>query len=448
MQSVCFPEGSAIHGSSSFGLELMFPSHFWRIQVTITRDMAKRQLIVEQFYTNGVYTRDESNYFSWSNWSTPYVNRGNNKPGFPAMLGLSNLTTSLYGERPRFYPGADINIVQTAVMSNFTRITTLKGRLHLGVFNPANYDGQYDDIIDECGTELLSAIYQIQAGSQSGVLLGEIRQTLRLLRSPFSSSIRVTQQYAIQLRARIRAIVGSLGQNGNVVIGHAKKRQLLKAISQAWLEYNFAMRPLVADMESHANRLGEILRKREKEYAKAKAQRESVAGRGVFNITVNGTTIRSEWRDIVTQSARGAGLVNLRINADRPLDARNWGLRHQDFVPTLYELIPFSFLVDYFTNLNHLVNAAFAELRDCPYTWVTSLRRVERIHQASVISPSTVTFSDVKIRPHHHESVTRLDVRDTVRYLHTYTPNPMQTANIVALLGLLASSTKGIVYEP
>jgi hypothetical protein len=36
---------------------------------------------------------------------------------------------------------------------------------------------------------------------------------------------------------------------------------------------------------------------------------------------------------------------------------QSWGLGTRDFIPTIYELIPYSFLVDYFVNIGEILNA-------------------------------------------------------------------------------------------
>jgi len=49
----------------------------------------------------------------------------------------------------------------------------------------------------------------------------------------------------------------------------------------------------------------------------------------------------------------------LGAECDNPLveDMKTFGFRPEEFVPTAWELIPYSFVVDYFTNVNDIINA-------------------------------------------------------------------------------------------
>jgi len=70
-----------------------------------------------------------------------------------------------------------------------------------------------------------------------------------------------------------------------------------------------------------------------------------------------------KWSTDVAQTTvwRGKGFANITVlPAGSKFALSNFGLGLNDFVPTAYELIPFSFVVDYFSNLNEWVNSHFA----------------------------------------------------------------------------------------
>jgi hypothetical protein len=79
---------------------------------------------------------------------------------------------------------------------------------------------------------------------------------------------------------------------------------------------------------------------------------------------------------ITTRSVKYLVGVNPRISApvgSLELLAERAGFGLQNFVPTIYELMPWSFLLDYFTNMGTIVNAAFTSTANI--AWIVRSER-------------------------------------------------------------------------
>lgn len=201
--------------------------------------------------------------------------------------------------------------------------------------------------------DFLKHLIREQRQVSGGVILGELRETLRMLRNPARSlRRRVTdwQNSARKLRTRAqRSRRGSYAE---------RKRALNKDLADSWLENSFGWQPLLSDIDDASRALN-----RRNEYV---GDPQGVYGEGGRDTDL-GTTVaygngqgcriyHSFARKIVTHveyygHTRAYVLNPLRFNA------RLWGFSPQDFVPTLWELMPYSFLIDYFTNIGNVLEA-------------------------------------------------------------------------------------------
>lgn len=205
---------------------------------------------------------------------------------------------------------------------------------------------------------------------QAGVIAGEWRETQRLIKNRGSTLFGSTTSLADSIHDWIR-------RNRRLGNRARRIRDLLSTVSDLWLEYSFGVAPLVNDIEGaidyyndHSTTLSKKVR--------AIADHETQYGGPFYTYvgTIGCARIKVREERYKTASVLLYGEVGLRDQ--NSLNLKKKGLHPSDFVPTIYELIPYSFLVDYFTNLNGIIAAVGNLALDVKWSSRTYKRKFER----------------------------------------------------------------------
>lgn len=182
-----------------------------------------------------------------------------------------------------------------------------------------------------------------QQAFQSFVALGELHETLSMLRNPAKALTRGVGSYFDTLKKRRRR-----GQSS---------RQRKRILQDTWLEYSFGWVPLINDIKDAQEALSRL--------SEHVLETTSVRGYAQY---ANSTTVTT-WSQIignlrlyfveryqpsVTVVYRGIAAIEASTSA---YAAQQFGITFRDFVPSAWELIPYSFLVDYFTNVGDVISA-------------------------------------------------------------------------------------------
>lgn len=180
---------------------------------------------------------------------------------------------------------------------------------------------------------------------QSGVFLGELRQTLHLIKRPASSLRSLFTDYVEACRRGSRRL---------------SPKDQLRHVSNQWLEYSFGMLPLISDIESGVRAAERLHLNLPSKYIV-----HAVSEKYWAYVDVISTTIWSGYFPVyIYRKAERFG--GRRICGEVRLAQRepnfsgfnqSLGLTIRDFIPTIYELIPYSFLVDYFVNIGEILEA-------------------------------------------------------------------------------------------
>lgn len=232
-------------------------------------------------------------------------------------------------------------------------------------------------------TKFVAKCREVQRSFQGGVFLGELRQTLRMIRNPAKALREGLQDYLTRIRAR----KGRLGR------GRARKTNARKFLADTWLEYSYGWRPLLSDVEDGAKALANLQRMHPLHQA-VSAYGEDVRvfynalgqhGHATASFLMNQTAKSS-----VKVIYRGA----IRVNpSSQPLMAQKlFGVSLTDFVPTAWELVPYSFLVDYFTNIGNIIDAWSFGRGNLSWSNQTVIREyINSYHSPVSINHSTAT---------------------------------------------------------
>lgn len=177
---------------------------------------------------------------------------------------------------------------------------------------------------------------------QGGVFLGELRETLHMIRNP-----------AKALRHGIDNFFGALKERRRRRYSAADRGRIA---ADTWLEYVFGWAPLINDLTSGA----EALYRLSSQPLPFKMVRAFYIDDFGGSSTVDHYDQGDLHWDVTRKHTRRViynyyGCVGLSANG--PQLSKALGVTLRDFVPTLWELIPYSFLVDYFTNVGDVLEA-------------------------------------------------------------------------------------------
>lgn len=286
--------------------------------------------------------------------------RKRQRAGNPVMSQMTILKSS------RKSTGS-LNMIVTATWSGGSRVTTMSGD-----FASSGYEDSlkqlcpsYESDLDNMRHVSLSKALAKVNGSDmlAGEIIADYAKTVSMLRRPFKGATDLVSRI---VKARNRSLKKSASN-------------LAQANANAWLEYSYGWRPLLLDAEkvidfTHKKReFG-----REVRVARAEEKR-------VFNPTRDfsfGSTADPKWNRTGTvtreQTCRACSGVMYSLNNCTTSDmlAKLLGTRACDLPSTAWELIPFSFVVDWFANVGAWIRASVPDPSVViQAAWTTSIYR-------------------------------------------------------------------------
>lgn len=210
---------------------------------------------------------------------------------------------------------------------------------------------------------------------QGLVALGEVKETLRMLRRPAQSLRKVSKDWLDFLRKRKKA----------------DPKGWTKDLGGAWLEHVFGWKPLINDVNDAVDGYQNLQRRITQPVIRRIAAGKKVVydtsslltstwRPGSYKIVNNGPYYRCtfglRWE---THIVRFKGALKAQSQMPTWDDAANaFGLSVREFVPTAWELLPWSFLADYFVNIGDCLNSTFTNTSAVLYTNQTLITDVHK----------------------------------------------------------------------
>jgi hypothetical protein len=259
--------------------------------------------------------------------------------------------------------------------------------------------------VSEVDGEALTLLYKkirSESSHMNGLqFLGELREALHMIKHPADSLVKGIRKYDALLSKRKKGIRPGLPVE--------KARDIWKDIvAGTWLEVSFGWKPLLMDTKDIAETIARFTLP-DSRRTRVRSYKEGLLGSDIssFPTAISGMDVGSVV-DFRTETRGGVQyIVGLRTDGSGPVNQldrlRNLsGLTLENFVPTIWELMPYSFLIDYFVNVGDVITAAFTQTTGVTWkmktqrTWTT--RTIVQDPMFSVPSPpwTVVKFSGKK----------------------------------------------------
>lgn len=207
---------------------------------------------------------------------------------------------------------------------------------------------------------------------QGGVFLGEIQEAIHLLKNPVRALFDDLPRFLKTLQKRRKGL-------RRLKYVDATRAKLSSILSETWLEYSFGWKPFIQDISDITSSLDRII---------DHSSREMISSSGVdrqvgFMYTGNANAFGNVMfrYSIIEQrkvSVKYSGLLReVPYGVSNSRVIKDLGLSIQDFVPTLWEILPWSFLADYFVNIGDVLACTFTDTSDV--LWTTRTVRYETV---------------------------------------------------------------------
>lgn len=291
-----------------------------------------------------------NNAGSLSLWGTDTVTKDGPVPQWERLIALgANATSNLSGTRHRVEGNdADITFGVESISPYFTSkqkyVMHLWGR-YPNVPAPVIPGGMTASLIradNLARTRFYSNLAEVETAFKGLTFAGELKESLQMIRNPIRS-----------IRQGVRDYLDHVKKHGRRLPSYRRPG----FVRDSWLEYSFGWKPLISDADNamtaffssrHIKPMFSLVRGNANDIeSEVVTPRSQTAG---FSHTYS-------WDQVTRRECKvkyygiyhsiGKGRNNLH----------HYGFAPWEFVPTLWELIPYSFLVDYFTNVGDIVSS-------------------------------------------------------------------------------------------
>jgi hypothetical protein len=211
-----------------------------------------------------------------------------------------------------------------------------------------------------------------------GVFLGELRETLTMIRNPAKSLRAAVDRYLLYLQ----------GRRGSF----RTQRDAEDFLAKSWLEYSFGWVPLISDTKAAAEGLarlihGDIRYSTARGFGKHEASSKPVVVTTSASpgLPAHGTL---QYYNVMRASVIIKGGVSAKAQGPTLDNAMHiFGFTPEEFVPTIWNLLPYSFLADYFLNIGDILEATFFDKTGINWTSKTTISETEYHRQLSFKNP-------------------------------------------------------------
>ena len=305
--------------------------------------------------------------------ASDYVGQGKSPDNWKHLVAIGQSATSTHSGRYTRLEATEGTSVVLYADKSVDVITGVIDQSCIGITDPGN--GLNPNLVANnlAKARLLKSYLRRKNTWRGGNFVAELRETIEALKHPLKSIYKATYDYA-----------GKVKHLGKVY--RKRPHQYGKELSNAWLAYVFGIRPLaddVNDLATALNKLGSSFYSRTKLYGSGHAQ-SSVLTQPSVSWTVSGhpaspTQIQDRVQ-VDDATVRYKGAIKM-LPMDTNLIIDQFGVGIFDVLPAVWEAIPWSFLIDYFVNVQEVLDGMRIQTADV--AWLFGSYRNERSVETS-----------------------------------------------------------------
>lgn len=209
--------------------------------------------------------------------------------------------------------------------------------------------------------------------------LAEFTDVVRQFGAPFAALVDLSNKRLNRLELERR------GLKGSIVF---KKAKWARIVASTWLEYAFGLAPLISDTKKVAEAYARF--QNDQELSKL-LLRSKIVARGSDDLSIpsySSSLMFSSWvgvrtTQIDTQSSRCQYVVGLNAPLTPDFGSNErllqlLGIRAENLIPAAWEALPWSWLIDYFTNVGSILEAASTSTANVAWVSKTSTVKLTR----------------------------------------------------------------------
>jgi len=225
---------------------------------------------------------------------------------------------------------------------------------------------------------------------QGGVFIGELLETIRMIKHPTKSFRGGINDFISAVKKRTKGL--------KISNPRKRKRGISNIVGDTWLEFAFGWQPLIDDI-ADASEAFLRLSEQTPSFTMVRAgSDDDVTHSAPTYTTVNintygGITGREEFFTTSKATCKFYGVVVLPTDFVPQPAHQLFGFTAADFLPTAWELVPWSFLIDYFTNIGDLIEACSfpsANLRWTSRTIRTETKSITKAYASRDMQDSSI----------------------------------------------------------
>lgn len=196
---------------------------------------------------------------------------------------------------------------------------------------------------------------ETQRSMQGIVTLGELGETLRMIRNPAKALRKGLDRYLDTAKSRVDKAVRSKSSKPNRS-SKTRKQSIRETLSDTWLENAFGWQPLLSEIDAGAKALAKL-----NYHVYPPIERIGASGRTGTITEGSGSSFSGGacgWtsRERTTLEVQVRYKGGVKCTSPNASAVKEFGFTPRDFIPSVWELIPWSFVADYFTNIGDILN--------------------------------------------------------------------------------------------